>query len=72
MNNAILKLATGDSKKSIEVTFYPMPLVLSVKGFEKTSDGILGSFVFAIALSLIPSSLIAFVVKEREDKVKHQ
>ena len=38
---------------------------------EGTADGILATFIFTIALSFIPASLITFSVKEREDQVKH-
>lgn len=71
MNNAILRLATGDKNKKIEIVLDPFPLPESVKGFENTSDGILAAFNFAIALSLIPASLITLSVKESEEKSKH-
>lgn len=71
MNNAILRMATGDKSKTIEITLNPFPLPESVKGFENTSDGVVAAFNFAIALSLIPASLITLSVKEREEKSKH-
>jgi ATP-binding cassette subfamily A (ABC1) protein 3 len=44
----------------------------SIKNLEGTADGIIATFIFCIALSFIPASLITFTVKEREDQVKHQ
>ena len=37
-----------------------------------TISGFLGAFVFTLALSFKFASIIAFIVKEREDRVKHQ
>lgn len=71
MNSAIIRYATGKSSLKIDLTFNPFPLPLSVKGFEATSDGIIAAFVFSIALSMIPASLITFTVRERVQKIKH-
>ncbi len=71
MNNAIIRKASGKSDLDIELTFNPFPLPLSVKGFEGTADGVIAAFVFSIALSMIPSSLITFTVKERVENIKH-
>lgn len=64
-------MATGNPNKNIELTFNPFPLPKSVQGFEATSDGIISAFIFSIALSLIPASLISFTVSERVENVKH-
>lgn len=38
---------------------------------EGTVDSLVGAFIFAIALSFIPASIISFTVKERIDHIKH-
>ena len=42
-----------------------------MSGIENTADGIIAAFIFTLGLSFIPASLITFIVKEREDNVKH-
>jgi ATP-binding cassette subfamily A (ABC1) protein 3 len=49
-----------------------MKNTVAIKNLEGTADGIIATFIFCIALSFIPASLITFTVKEREDQVKHQ
>ncbi|KAL4430213.1 hypothetical protein ABPG74_014772 [Tetrahymena malaccensis] len=72
MNNAILRSATKNPHKSIKVTFNPFPLPQLVKDFEDTANGIIASFIFSIAYALIPSSILIYILKEKEDHVKHQ
>ena len=35
-------------------------------------DGFFGSFIFSIGLSFIPSSIIVFILKEKQIQAKHQ
>jgi ATP-binding cassette subfamily A (ABC1) protein 3 len=42
-----------------------------MKNIEGTADGIVATFFFTIGFSFIPASIITFVVKERNDMVKH-
>jgi hypothetical protein len=46
-------------------------LTLQFSAFESTADGFIAVFLIAIAYAFIPSSLIMFLVKERENNVKH-
>lgn len=52
---------------TIDVTVSPFKNTEEIKNLEGTADGILATFIFTIALSFIPASLITFSVKERED-----
>lgn len=72
VNNAILKLATGDNNAYIKIKFDPLILTNSTRNFEGVVDGFLAVFLIALAFSFIPSSLVMFIVKERENNAKHQ
>jgi ATP-binding cassette subfamily A (ABC1) protein 3 len=69
-DNAILKLATADDAY-IKVGILPLPLTDQSKSFEGFVDGFLAAFFIAIAYAFIPSSLIMFLVTERENNAKH-
>ena len=71
-DNAILKLATADDNASITVNVMPLPLTDQIKSFEGFVDGFLACFFIAIAFAFIPSSMIMFLVTERENNAKHQ
>jgi hypothetical protein len=70
-DNAILKLATGNDDSYIKVNMLPLPLTDHVKSFEGVVDGFLACFFISIAYAFIPSSLIMFLVTERENNAKH-
>lgn len=71
MNQAIIRKLTN---KPISITCvnYPFPLTASQKSITGTATGFVASFIFAVALAFIPSSIVVFIVKEREMGVKHQ
>lgn len=57
---------------TIDLVNYPMPRTYSQLQLNNTISGFFGSFIFSLALAFKFSSIIAFIVKEREDKSKHQ
>lgn len=72
MNEAIMRKVLSKPTANIDVTLHPFP---NTRGREKLSDTISGfvtAFVFSLSISFIPASIITFIVKEREDQVKHQ
>ncbi|KAL4488927.1 hypothetical protein ABPG72_005714 [Tetrahymena utriculariae] len=75
MNNAIINYYLKQNSLptiTITVTNDPLPLTKQIKSFEGSATGIVASFIYAIAYSFIPASIITFTVKERTDKIKHQ
>lgn len=72
MNNAILKLATGSDEASITTQTQPFPLTLQTSSIGGAVSGFFAIFFFTLAYAFIPSSNILFIVKEREENVKHQ
>ncbi|KAL4492594.1 hypothetical protein ABPG72_007707 [Tetrahymena utriculariae] len=72
MNQAIINQATNSKDIQINTINYPLRLTAKTKSLKGTADGIVSAFMFSIGLSFIPASLITFIVKERNDMVKHQ
>jgi hypothetical protein len=70
-DNAILKSATQDDEAYIKVGIQPLPLTKVSKSFERFIDSFVAAFFIAIAYAFIPSSLIIFLVTERENNAKH-
>ena len=72
INNAILKIATGDDSKQITTIVQPFLKTLGTIAVQNIFTGINYAFILSIGLSFIPGSLVAFIVKERESNAKHQ
>jgi len=71
MNQAFIRYKTG---QPIAVTCinYPFPLTQQQKTVTGTASGFIASFIFSIAYAFIPASLVVFIVKERQQSIKHQ
>ena len=72
MHTAIYRDALGNPSASISVTNRALKLTKAFKNFEKSADGFIAVFNFALAYAFIPAGVILFIVKERENNVKHQ
>lgn len=51
---------------------HSFPLTAKLSSLVASTVGIGVAFTFALLLSFIPSSLVSFIIKERQDQVKHQ
>ncbi|KAL4489354.1 hypothetical protein ABPG72_019009 [Tetrahymena utriculariae] len=69
--NYLLK-QLGKLQITLQVTNQPLPLTQAQKDLSGSAQGLVTSFIYAIAFSFIPASLISFIVKERTEKIKHQ
>ena len=72
MNSAILRLATGNDNARINVINDPFENTLQLTALESTADGYVAANLFALAFSFVPSSMVLYIVKERECNAKHQ
>jgi len=72
INQALLRIATGNLNKQIEVVVSPFLHTKGIKAIESSVDGAALGFVFTIGMSFIPASIITFLVKEKELNFKHQ
>lgn len=68
----ILKVAKNDADYKLTFVNYPLPLSNAGKGREQAKNGDLMATFIAVAFSLIPSSIIIFIVQELETNLKHQ
>eukprot|EP01022_Parablepharisma_sp_SALTPOND_P033217 TRINITY_DN88309_c0_g1_i1.p1 TRINITY_DN88309_c0_g1~~TRINITY_DN88309_c0_g1_i1.p1 ORF type:complete len:1355 (+),score=109.74 TRINITY_DN88309_c0_g1_i1:227-4291(+) len=71
-SQALLRTATGDSNLKVTYANYPLPLTYETRHMENTKNGEVVYQILSLALALVPASIVAFVVKEREDNLKHQ
>jgi len=67
MNEAIIRYETNKPNYSIKVTVKPFPITKEEKKMNAAPTGISVSIYFVMALSFIPASIIAFLVKEKTD-----
>eukprot|EP01017_Pseudomicrothorax_dubius_P046657 TRINITY_DN8255_c0_g2_i3.p1 TRINITY_DN8255_c0_g2~~TRINITY_DN8255_c0_g2_i3.p1 ORF type:complete len:1028 (+),score=239.16 TRINITY_DN8255_c0_g2_i3:182-3265(+) len=72
INSAILKRSLNNPSAKIELTISPFPLTSQIKKISSSVDGVVATFVFGLSMAFIPASLISFIVKEREQNIKHQ
>ena len=70
-SEAILNQVLGHTV-TIEMINHPMPRTNQQLEINNTISGFFASFIFSIALAFKFASIIAFIVKERVDRSKHQ
>jgi ATP-binding cassette subfamily A (ABC1) protein 3 len=57
---------------SIKYYNHPLPNTDSMLKASGTGDGFIGSLIFGLGFSFIPTGIVLFITKERENNVKHQ
>lgn len=71
VNQAILRQASGNANLKLTVINHAFPPTLASSIVESFVDGFGSTIIFAMAMSFIPASNIVFLVKERNEKMKH-
>jgi len=71
MHTSFLREKTADPQAHIITRLQPLPNTIETKSFNGNISGFFAIFFIALAYSFIPSSNIMFLVKEREQNVKH-
>ena len=71
MYESILRLATGNDNLHFNVHSSPWPVTFKLRRQQQTASSSFAVFVLAIAFSLLPSSIIAFICAEKERNLKH-
>lgn len=64
-------LSTGSTVKITPIS-KPLPRTYKQLRLNNSISGFFGAMIFSIALSFKFASIVSFIVKEREDKSKHQ
>ena len=72
MYQAILRVATQDPNFVYDVTSVPYPVYQKFKDIEEAASAYDFVFMVAIALALIPCTMVQFILNEREQHLKHQ
>lgn len=70
VHDSILKSKKGPNSY-IKLTVDPMEFTENVKKLEDTANGFILTLLFALGFSFIPSSMILFIIREREYNAKH-
>ena len=71
MYEAVLKTATGNKDFEFQVTTEALPLFYVFLQRQDATNSIDFAFMIGLALTLIPVSMIGFILKEREENLKH-
>ena len=69
---ALMKVATNNTNLTVIFANAPLPLTYEARSREIANEGSIIANVLVVAFSLIPAGVICFVVREREDNLKHQ
>ena len=72
LSQTILQIATNNTNLAVTFANSPLPLTYECLSREQANEGSIVSQTLVVAFSLVPASVICFVVREREDNLKHQ
>ena len=71
MYESILRHATGNAEFAFEVTTVPFPILKALEERGTSSLAFNFTFLISIALALIPCAMVSFILREREEALKH-
>ncbi len=71
MYESVLRAATNDSKFKLTMNTAPFPPMYQLEIRGDTTSAFNYSFMVGLAISLIPVVMVAFILREREDALKH-
>lgn len=71
ISNEILK---GHLENDFNIKYFshPLPISKSVNKISGSGDGFIGSLIFSLGFSFIPTGIVLFITRERESNIKHQ
>lgn len=71
MYESILSSATGNPNLHFELNTVPYPTLWELKQRQHSGSAVAFTFLIGMGLSLLPVALVAFLLKERVDSLKH-
>jgi ATP-binding cassette subfamily A (ABC1) protein 3 len=71
-SQTLLRTVRKDPKLRLTFANAPLPLTYKTRNREEAKNGAIVSNTLVIAFALVPASVISFIVREREDSLKHQ
>jgi len=69
---SILRKATGNPNYNILFANSPFPLSFRAKSRQRARNSNIVSITLIVSFALLPASIIVFIVREREENLKHQ
>ncbi|CAB1115344.1 ABC [Ectocarpus sp. CCAP 1310/34] len=72
VNSAILRIVAGNDALSITTSMHPLPRTRYQNNFDSGVDSFNVTFYILIAFSFVPAAWMAYIVREKETKCKHQ
>ncbi|CAM9216529.1 unnamed protein product, partial [Ectocarpus fasciculatus] len=72
VNSAILRIVAGDDALSITTSMHPFPRTAYQNNIDSGFDSFNVTFYILIAFSFVPAAWMAYIVREKETKCKHQ
>jgi len=69
---SVMRIATGNPNFKIKFANSPLPLSYEVRNREDAKNGNMVTNALVISFALLPASIVSFIVREREDSLKHQ
>jgi len=69
--NSLLK-DPGSEFFDLKIYNYPLPLTKKQENLAQNAGSFNVALIFAIGMAFIPTGLVSFIVKERENNIKHQ
>jgi len=69
---SFVRLITKNENFRLQFANAPLPLSYKIRNREEAKNGDIVSNFLVIALALLPASIVSFIVREREDNLKHQ
>jgi len=70
--NSLLDDGTNKEFYSFKVYNHPLPLTKKQKDLAQNAGSFYVALIFGIGMAFIPTGLVTFIVKERENNIKHQ
>ena len=68
----INSMVEGSTIKNIQMYNHPLPLTNTQQNLAQNAGSFYIALIFAIGMAFIPTGLVTFIVRERENNVKHQ
>ena len=69
---SVVRTALNNSNYQLNFANAPLPLPYATMNMQNSKNGGMVASALVIAFALVPASIISFIVKEREDSLKHQ
>jgi ATP-binding cassette, subfamily A (ABC1), member 3 len=71
MYESVLRTANNNPDFKFQTTTVPFPTLYQLKERGDTTNAFNFSFMVSVGLALVPCVMVSFILKEREESLKH-